>query len=189
MRIVIVIPVYKNPNADEFVSLRRCCQVLSSYEMVLVCPHGFDTVVFRKLWKDYELTFIEEHFDDVYFKNIAGYNRLLLSEEFYKRFADYDYMLIYQPDVYVFEDKLTWWCKKGYDYVGAPIFGLFTDKVFYKDKGRVGNGGLSLRRVKAFTDYFNGKHNVIPVCDIARRINLKDKIYTRWFVWLLMVFG
>lgn len=189
MHVIIAIPVYKNPDEFEIISLRRCCQVLSRYEMSLVCPEGFDTSILKSLWSEYGLVFSEDRFNPSYFINLAGYNRLMLSTEFYDRYSQYDYILIYQPDAFVFDDKLVEWCVKGYDYVGAPLFGAYTDKVFYKDRGRVGNGGLSLRRVKAFTDYFNGKHNVIPVCDIARRINLKDKIYTRWFVWLLMVFG
>lgn len=189
MSIVIVIPVYKNPDEDELISLRRCCQVLSRYEMSLVCPNGFDTSVYHAPWDEYGLVLKEDWFDARFFKNIAGYNRLLLSEEFYARFAEYDYMLIYQPDAYVFEDRLEEWCNKEYDYVGAPIFGSFTDMEFHRNKGRVGNGGLSLRKIKAYIDYFQGRKNVILNRSIAQRIALKKKWYTRWLVWILMACG
>lgn len=189
MSVIIVIPVYKNPDADELISLRRCCQVLSRYEMSLVCPDGFDTSTFHTLWGEYGLVLKEDQFDARFFKNLAGYNRLLLSEEFYARFDEYDYMLIYQPDAYVYEDKLMEWCNKGYDYVGAPIFGSFTDTMIRWEHGRVGNGGLSLRRIKAYTDYFCGSKNVLPIRSIAQRIGLKDKWYTRWLVWIMMSLG
>lgn len=189
MKTIIVIPVYKNPDADELISLRRCCKVLSRYEMSLVCPDDFDTSAFHAIWDEYGLKLKEERFVPQFFRNIAGYNRLLLSEEFYARFAEYDYMLIYQPDVYVFEDRLVDWCNKGYDFVGAPIFGSTSDTTIHLERGRVGNGGLSLRRIKAYTDYFSGNKNVIPIQSIAQRIGLIDKFYTRWLVWILMVCG
>lgn len=186
MSIVIVIPVYKNPDVDELISLRRCCQILSRYEMSLVCPEGFDTSAFHSLWNEYGLVIKENRFEVKFFKNIAGYNRLLLSEDFYARFAEYDYMLIYQPDAYVFVDRLEEWCNRGYDYVGAPVLWDFDESL---SKGWVGNGGLSLRRVRAFTDYFMGQKNVIPTRSLAQRIDLKSKWHTRWLVWCLAVCG
>jgi hypothetical protein len=89
----------------------------------------------------------------------------------------------------VFRDELMAWCSKGYDFVGAPIFGRFSDEVFHPDQSRVGNGGFSLRRIKAFLEYFDGKKHVIETSDIAERIGLKEKPMTRWLVWLLMALG
>lgn len=59
-------------------------------------------------------------FPDTYFKGIAGYNRLMMSPEFYETFAQWEYILIYQTDAWVFSDRLSEWCSKGYDYIGAP---------------------------------------------------------------------
>jgi len=190
MKIVIVIPVYKNPDTDEMVSLRRCCQVLSRYEMALVCPESFDTTVFQGLWKEYGLQLHEDRFSTSYFANIAGYNRLMLSREFYARYADYDYMLIYQPDAYVFEDKLEEWCAKGYGYVGAPLLGEYNQTQYVESMPlHSGNGGFSLRKVSAFIDYFDGSRNVFNSAQILRHIGFKNKPYTRWLVWLLMMCG
>jgi len=189
MEIVIVIPVYKDPDNKETISLSRCCDVLSKYNIAIVCPKNLNTNVYYKIWENHKIDFSVERFDNHFFSNIAGYNRLLLSEEFYARFAKYDYMLIYQPDAYVFEDKLYEWCEKGFDYIGAPLIGKFEDTNFHPEIMRVGNGGFSLRRIKAYLDFFGGTKNVIPTNKIAERINLKAKVYTRWLVWLLMFLG
>ena len=113
-----------------------------------------------------KLSFIS--FADFYFKGISGYNRLMLAKEFYERFLDCTYILIYQLDAYVFRDELKEWCNKGYDYIGAPwlqrpvyklpviaeIMQLIHSYHKFKGKpskqdlyGKIGNGGLSLRKV------------------------------------------
>jgi hypothetical protein len=66
-------------------------------------------------------------------------------------------MLVYQLDTFVFENNIDEWCDKGFDYVGAPWIDVqwteklnakipYVDKLIYP----VGNGGLSLRKVKTF---------------------------------------
>lgn len=57
-----------------------------------------------------------------YFKNIFMYSRLLLSEHFYSRFSEYEYMLVVQPDVWILseDDKLDYFMQFAYDYIGAP---------------------------------------------------------------------
>ncbi len=73
-------------------------------------------------------------------------------------FSMYQYMLIYQTDSYLFKDEIEEWCNKGYDYIGAPIIsGL---KIWEQDNvndwtPKVGNGGLSLRRIAIFKDITN----------------------------------
>lgn len=190
MKVVIVIPVYRDPLPEEIISLRRCCEVLNRYTMIIVAPEELSLNLYEDLWQSYGLSYQVERFASSYFENIAGYNRLLLSEEFYLRFQSYDYMLIYQPDAYVFDDQLYEWCEKGYDYIGAPLVGKFTDQTFDAAMPmRVGNGGLSLRRIKVYTDYFQGKKRVFTSQQIVRRISLWKKPYTRIFVWLLMMLG
>jgi hypothetical protein len=78
----------------------------------------------------------------------STYSRLLLSADFYRRFSDYDYILIYQLDCLVFSENLNRWCDMGFDYIGAPWVGLGPDGSAYVS--RVGNGGLSLRKVRSF---------------------------------------
>ena len=81
-----------------------------------------------------------------------------------------EYILIAQLDTYIFRDELHQWCAKGYDYVGAPwiVRDIYRNplmrlcskiKKCYCDitgkpnsqitGNKVGNGGLSLRKVES----------------------------------------
>ena len=191
-QVAVVIPIYKeSPAWNEVISLRQTMRVLGKYPIVLVCPEGLDVGAYETMYAEANgsASLRRESFAKEYFEGIKGYNRLLLSECFYSRFSEYEYMLICQPDTYVFRDELEVWCNKGYDYIGAPLFGDNWDEKSYLKNGKVGNGGLSLRRNGAYLDYFNGKKLVIPRHNIAKRIHLSVKPYTRWLVWLLMACG
>ncbi|MDR2065457.1 MAG: hypothetical protein LBP85_07110 [Prevotellaceae bacterium] len=165
----ILIPIYKLP-FDEYEqkSLQRTYNYLSNYPISFVKPKSLDISDIFKTYPKIQT----ECFSDDYFTSISDYNRLMLSEEFYGRFLDYKYILICQLDAYIFRKDLDVWVQKDYDYIGAPwivkqkyhrlyyrIF-LKTKSVFYlilrkpfnlillADK--VGNGGLSLRKVQPF---------------------------------------
>jgi hypothetical protein len=190
MKIAIIIPIYRDPNKKEEISLKQSCKVLGLYDTILVTPCTFNAEKYISLWKSYNLKLQIEKFADEYFVGISSYNRLLLSSDFYSRFASYDYMLICQPDAYVFEDKLKYWCEKDYDYIGAPLVGKFSENVYYSEMPmRVGNGGFSLRKISKCLDFFNGKKNVFTSKQITKNINLWKKPHTRFFVWFLMLCG
>ncbi len=163
-RLTIAVPVYR-PFLDEQerVSLDSTFRVLGHHHLVMVKPEGLDT---SDLDRRYPFAGVET-FDPAYFRSIQGYNRLLLSTEFYRRFLASEFLLICQLDVFVFRDDLASWVDRGYDYVGAPWFSktaasnvlhrvkmhaskLFLgvkDKVYrYETRNRVGNGGFSLRK-------------------------------------------
>jgi hypothetical protein len=168
---VVVIPVYK-PKLSVFeeIAFKQCQVILSNHKIVIVKPAGLQI--------DFEIdeTVVSiADFEDHYFEDIHGYNRLMLSAGFYNRFSNYEYMLVYQLDAFVFDNQLEYWCTMGYDYIGAPWFEekLRTNafdkatariknylyvryNVKYKDgmpkigkqlAGRVGNGGFSLRKI------------------------------------------
>lgn len=148
MHIAIVIPVYKPVmTADEKSSLRQCVTILGHYDTFLVCPQGMDTTAYRQVLGS---RYNELRFDTNYFDGIDGYNRLMTGCDFYDALADYDYMLLYQLDAWVFSDQLVAWCQKGYDYVGAPWFEDYKSYESGHQLWRVGNGGFSLRRIACF---------------------------------------
>lgn len=189
-QVAVVIPVYKQVmEAEEKISLRQTFRVLGNHPVVLVCPNDLSVSEYEKLALSEKVDLAIERFEDGFFEGIDGYNRMLLSESFYQRFSTYNYILICQPDAYVFEDQLEEWCEKGYDYVGAPLFGRYSDTDFHFNQGRVGNGGFSLRRVRAYLDFFGGKKHVFQFKDIPGRIGFRKKPYTRWLVWLLVALG
>ena len=156
MKVVVVIPVYKNKlsKIDEL-SLNQCVKILGHYDIIFACPTGLNPI--------YQQSGIKtEEFDTDYFQDIQGYNKLMLESHFYERFLKYDYILLQQLDAFVFRDDLIYWCNKNYDYIGAPwiantsiiskLLKPFSSKnlkkkpIFFK----VGNGGFSLRKTKTF---------------------------------------
>jgi len=153
---VIVIPIHRNfLDKYEKVSLLRCLEVFKNYPIVLIAPEGLEISVYEELGQK-EVIFFEKQ----YFESVKGYSKLLTRPFFYKTFRQYDYMLIYQLDVFVFRDELAYWCSQNYDYIGAPwiddtwIKALskkwkvpFLSNFFH----RVGNGGFSLRKVSSFS--------------------------------------
>ena len=158
--VVIVVPMYKvNLEWYEQLALRRVVEVLDKYPIVICCPNDFDL---RSTGEHYGIK-RSERFANSYFKDVDSYNKLVTSCEFYERFISYKYMLIYQLDAFVFRDNLEYFCSLGYDYIGAPWIqpvGLcrFKNKIYHL---KVGNGGLSLRRVKACIEVLKENNDIL----------------------------
>lgn len=146
---VVVIPIYQsNPPQEEIASFRQCLNVLNAHDIVIVTYDSLDCSIYDKIAIECSKNIFYTFFDMSFFNGIMGYNRLCLNSDFYKRFQQYEYMLIYQLDAWVFKDELALWCSKGYDYIGAPWFRHFGR---YEDGNKfmaVGNGGFSLRRIE-----------------------------------------
>lgn len=145
---IILVPVYKTTlSLDEAASLHQLERILGRWDIRFVCPVSLDMTSYDSTT---QALFEKERFEDAFFDSIEGYNRLMKDNAFYRRFAEYEYMLIYQLDAWVFSDQLAEWCAQGYDYIGAPWFSKFkTYEEGYK-LWRCGNGGLSLRKVEKF---------------------------------------
>ena len=173
--VCVVIPVYQSSlNEHEQIALAQCLRVLGPYPLFLIKPHSLDVSYLTTPHPQLQI----RAFDDSFFRDVQTYNRLMLSEAFYEAFADFEYMLIYQLDAFVFRDELADWCRRGYDYIGAPWlrdrdFTSWTDEAIFNMKKRmalwlnlkkddgvtpreitalngVGNGGFSLRRIPTF---------------------------------------
>ena len=167
-RVKIVVPIYsKSLPERERKSLQQTVKMLGRYPIILLAPEGLDISAITTEFPMCEVMRVTDEW--LGSKNgIAGYNTMCLSREFYEMFADCDYILICQTDAWIFRDELAEWCEKGYDCVAAPwlrrpIYDLPIVKQFmaWRAKqatkptrqilyGKVGNGGLSLRRVASF---------------------------------------
>lgn len=152
---VVIVPVYKAClSAEERASFIQCLKVLHSFDIVLAGPENIKKETYLDLSKQASKEIRFTLFPNYYFKSISGYNNLLLSRMFYSHFNKYEYLLIYQLDAWVFRDDLSIWCQKGWDYIGAPSFDHLD--VFEPEGTWIGNGGLSLRKTKAFLLEFKG---------------------------------
>lgn len=150
----IIVPVYNKRLTElEKISLRQIQRTFENDEIIVLCPRGIH------IEDDYgNLRY--EYFHDSCFESVYAYNRLMLSISFYKRFEMYEYILICQLDVFVFENQLDYFCKLNYDYIGAPwIEGVFWFKDSEHFMWHVGNGGFSLRRVSAFIALLESKQD------------------------------
>ena len=141
-RVAILIPFYKeNLTGMERLSLRRTNNILKDYSIFFIAPEGLNISEGKRIIADAK----ECRMDSAFFDGFSGYNRLMLSKELYERFIDFEYVLICQQDVFVIEDRLKEYLDLPYDYIGSPIphMGPWSPELY------VGNGGFSLRRVKA----------------------------------------
>ncbi|MCR4653395.1 MAG: hypothetical protein K5744_06845 [Eubacterium sp.] len=171
-KIAVVIPLYKERlSRNEIISLEQCRKVLGGYDFFFLSPERLN-VPFRK---DEKIVYTSK-------ENLSSrkkYSDYVLSLEFYSLFDEYEFMLIYQLDAFVFEDKLEYFCGLDYDYIGAEwLYGLEC----HTQDGQLwyfGNGGLSLRRVSAFKKWITEDKSVVDYGRMLLPEDLVISIYGR----------
>lgn len=168
--VAVIIPIYKEVLSEqESASLKNTLSVLKEHDIFIIYPETMNIETYQSR---YAARYISVTEDWLGVKNgIAGYNRMMLSGAFYAMFDDYKYILICHTDAWIFRDELLYWCEKDYDCIAAPwirrkiydypiishFFGIL-DRLNEKNKkftrrslyGKIGNGGLSLRKVANF---------------------------------------
>src|SRR5262245_38603993 len=137
--VVVTLSNREGLTTDEEISLRHLLRYLGHYDKFAVAPEGLTAI---------PQGFAVKRFDRRFFGSALAHGRMMLSEEFYTAFAEYDYILLHHLDALALSDQLAQWCTKDYDYIGAPW--LQCPDSPWVDRARVGNGGFSLRRVQAF---------------------------------------
>jgi len=165
--VIIVVPWFCRTEIfpDERYALRHLSHYLDAFPKCLVVPEGLGLKLEG---------FGVQRFPGQYFGSTAAHSRLLLSREFYERFCGYEYVLIYQPDVVVFNGGLMQWCQMDYDYLGAPLFRV-------KGEPKSGfsgacNGGFSLRKVKSFLRVLESRRY------LAEKVSFLADVFHRPFV-------
>lgn len=160
--LLVIIPVYKD-KIDEFEkkSLLQCRRTLLQYQFAFIAPTSLSLAEYNLQ----EKIDIVKRFDPSFFTSVQSYNILLTSQKFYSTFKDYDFILIYQLDAYVFKDELSFWINKGYDFIGAPWFSDFAKATDKSVIIGVGNGGFSLRN----------NHKAICIIKRLRYLKLLDR--------------
>ncbi|WP_426441691.1 DUF5672 family protein [Bradyrhizobium genosp. P] len=151
MKCAIVIPTHKpRPDEEDEASLRNTLKVLGARHVFVVLPHGVSGDHYEQYRQDaHSLAIL--NLEPGHLGSIENYNAMGLSSSFYKRFEQFDYLLICHLDSWVFRDDLDHWMSLGYDYIGAPLFleepSHYT-KLFDLAAPIGGNGGLCLRRTR-----------------------------------------
>ena len=116
-------------------SFKQCINIFGNKrDIKLILPNSISTEYYEKYGNVFEIYKV----NDKWLSSSIEYNAMCCKKEFWNMFADYEYVLIYQSDCWVFEDKLDYFIELRYDWYGAP----------WPHHGNVvGNGGLSLRKV------------------------------------------
>lgn len=195
---VVIFPVYRSINKIEAAVFAQAIKMTQGCKHVFISPRSMKYDISFNEFKDIEKIV----FDDNYFKNISGYNRLMLAKEFYRTFSDYDYMLIHQSDAYLFKPDLEYWINKKYDYIGAPwvkpgkiLLVDFYQKIIdyvpffftpharrrYTVRNNVGNGGLSLRKISSFIHVLDN----VPAETLNTYITSDEREYNEDVFWSL----
>ena len=169
-KVAVVIPYYHSDLSEtEKISLDNCCNVLNNYPIILIVPERMD----EEEYPDNK-SLLYKKVPDSWLVSIEAYNKMMLSKEFYQCFFEYEYILIFQLDAFVFRDELMEFCSLGYDYIGAP---WLCGQYLYVDNKHciwhVGNGGLSLRRVKNCYNVLEQKQSYL-----SRTKVIEDKFFS-----------
>jgi hypothetical protein len=168
---IIIIPLYKSFNdlsTMEVASLQQSLSILHKYDFCFIGDEILDYRPYQQMAGKFGVKIKIQTFKATFFENVEGYNTLLKNLNFYKVFKDFDYMLICQLDAWVFRDELDYWCRKDYDYIGAPWFKGWIKPDSMNQIIGVGNGGFSLRNIKK-TFY------------ILRKISILKKVSNFWY--------
>jgi Protein of unknown function (DUF5672) len=146
LTVCILIIIHKEqPSEFEKISILQCAKILNKRDIYFICPEGFNGEIYRSLAPSAVFHFIDPKWQ----KNYSMFNRMKVLPFIYERFRQYKYVLFYEPDAFVFEDVLDYWCSKNLDYMGAPWFENFDNKEGQGEFLGVGNGGFSLRKIES----------------------------------------
>ena len=154
MKCAVLIPVHKATlDPDEERNVRHSLGHLTSQSCSVwwLAPENIDRRYYTRtfpevLWSSHP---------DSFFQSISDYSRLLLSNDFYKKYFDCEFLLILQPDAVVLRPNLNYWLAQPYDYIGAPWprgweyplpIRLGSQLEVIPCRAFTGNGGLSLRK-------------------------------------------
>lgn len=153
-KLAVLVPVYRGElDPLERYSLDYSLSILTGRDIRFIGPKNLDNGYYAEHYSAIPF----QSFEAPSFASIPEYNRLLLNKVFYDHYLAYEFILILQTDAIILRDDLDFWCGQPFDYVGAPWpdgYELFVNAgLFEGDYGKsvkvgVGNGGLSLRRVR-----------------------------------------
>lgn len=169
----VIIPFYTEQLRDwERATLAHNMEVLSpTLPVVFLKPEGLNIAPYTELYPRAQVMEVSTQWLGTT-RGIAGYNEMMMSEAFYALFADTEYIMICHLDAWLFRDEVEEWCRKGYDLVAAPWptrprYEHFPLKQWLQWRhrlcapgkvlrtqmfGKIGNGGLCLRRVSTFRE-------------------------------------
>ena len=133
-------------------------------DLFFVIPQSLDLNLFVSTYlvdfandNNIELIYRYVKYSDECFSSLNAYNNMLsLSANHYGDFGgNYDYMLTYQLDGYIFDNDLNYFLDKNYDYIGGYYLPMYTERTKYNHYDNIDtehhiimNSGVSLKNIK-----------------------------------------
>lgn len=145
-KLCVIIPVHKpSLSPEEASSLLACYRHLQTFDCFLVFPEGL-------LINDYLAIhpgLLPKPVAPSWLASLKNYNNMKMSVQFYQQFADYEFMMTYELDSYIFSSEIQQHHGFDFDYIGAPIFDGYMDAK--PDASFLGalNSGFSIRNIRA----------------------------------------
>lgn len=175
---IVVIPIHSpNPTDLELISFKQCFNIIKNTPVVVLCPHGLDLQKYKSVVADFLIVTIPSKKMD----SLLSYNKLKLSLFFYDLFSEYEYLLTYELDAFIFSDDIEYWCNAGLDYIGAPWLLNINGEIVFNG---VGNSGFSLRRVSSMKRFVK-KYIRYPD---TKPSNLFWRLYTKLLICVYKIF-
>jgi hypothetical protein len=101
-KVVVVIPIHsENPSNYELISFTQCFRILGNHPIVVIAPYGLSLRNYKKIIPDFKTHFIDPKWQS----SKLNYNKLKLSNYFYSIFREYEFLLTYELDAFVFVEE------------------------------------------------------------------------------------
>lgn len=157
---------------DDFekISIQQCLSILGKHDTYFILPQGLKADNYKIYSPNAKFDFIPPHWQ----RDYEWFNKLKVLPFLYERYKNYEHILFYEPDAFVFKDDLDFWCSTEYDYIGAPWFKKFSNDTDKHDFLGVGNGGFSLRRIASHLKVLNSYSYIHPIDELSELL-LKNK--------------
>ena len=125
--------------------LNACYNKLKDYACFLVYPENMDISKYLDVHK----SLIPKPVNPSWLSSIEKYNKMKLSIDFYNMFNQYNYMLTYELDAYIFDSNLCTQEFIKYDFIGAPYFVGYLNALPDASFIIGGNSGFSIRNIQS----------------------------------------
>lgn len=159
---VIATPIWKERlDLFEHNNIQITNKYNTSVDKYFIAPESMDCSFYEQSFPDWKY----KRISPVWLSSVSAYNSLMLSPVIYELFNTYSYLVICQTDAVLIRD-ISSLNMMNYDYIGSPwvkpvlinkfkIYGLFycgkiIDILGFSIAVEVGNGGLSIRKIKKF---------------------------------------
>jgi hypothetical protein len=173
MKKKLVINIIHHTNELSNLELKNLQNLLnlnkSKYDVVFTLPIWCKETKIVQEFKQVRFHFV----DNKILNSNKSYNKFLISKEYYINFKNYNYLLLYQLDTWVFSLQLENILLNEFDFIGAPI--LSEDRHFPIEIIDGCNGGVSIRKVDTFIKILDREY-IFSLYDLYSHIGFGNKI-------------